>query len=110
MPPATRPDADGRRRSEIPEQQVSAPSPYLLSRYDRQQLYDELWAEPTRTVAARYGISDVALAKVCRELRVPKPPRGYWAKKAAGARVPARPKLPVLQDVKSVKRSRVDSG
>lgn len=35
------------------------------------------------------------LAKVCRKLRVPAPPRGYWAKKAAGHRVaPARlPKL-----------------
>ena len=31
--------------------------------YDRVKLYEEVWAEPVRTVAKRYGVSDVALAK-----------------------------------------------
>ena len=53
-------------------------------RYERAQLYDEVWAEPVRTVAKRYGISDVALAKICRRLSVPVPGRGYWAEKEAG--------------------------
>lgn len=62
---------------------------------DRDALYDAVWAEPATTVAARYGITSTMLAKVCHKLRVPTPPRGYWAKKAAGQRVvPARlPKL-----------------
>lgn len=102
---------DGRRRPQSHEVKPSStspgrakarswlpPSPYLLHKYDREQLYEELWAEPTRTVAARYGITDVGLAKVCHQLRVPKPPRGYWAKKAAGRPVPRRPKLPRLED------------
>jgi hypothetical protein len=65
----------------------------VLARYDRARLYEELWFEPTRRVAARYGVSDAMLWKVCRDLQVPKPPRGYWAKKQAGKPVPRRPKL-----------------
>ena len=45
------------------------------------------------TVAARYGVSSVALAKTCRKLAVPTPPRGYWALKAAG-RTAVKPRLP----------------
>jgi hypothetical protein len=29
--------------------------------YRRQDLYDQVWTEPLRDVARRYGISDVAL-------------------------------------------------
>lgn len=35
-------------------------------------------------VAADFGISDVALKKICDRHRIPSPPRGYWAKKNAG--------------------------
>ncbi|MGF1632107.1 MAG: hypothetical protein ACFCUT_21745 [Kiloniellaceae bacterium] len=38
-------------------------------------------------VAASYGISDVALKKICDKHRIPVPGRGYWAKKAAGKKV-----------------------
>ena len=64
------------------------------SRYDRQRLYDEIWKEPAETVAKRYGVTGVALAKACRLMDIPKPPRGYWAKVAAGAKLPKRPPLP----------------
>jgi hypothetical protein len=50
----------------------------------REALYEEAWATPLTTLAKVYGISDVALAKVCRRLNVPLPGRGYWAKVAAG--------------------------
>src|SRR5437879_8865911 len=59
----------------------------------RSQLYREIWTEPVRTVATRYRISDVALAKLCRRHQVPLPPRGYWARVRAGQR-PKRPRLP----------------
>src|SRR5215510_3455144 len=61
-------------------------------RYEREKLYQEVWAEPMGAVAARYGVSSASLAKVCRKLAVPTPERGYWALKAAG-RPPARPRL-----------------
>ena len=39
--------------------------------YERDKLYEEVWAEPVMKVAERYGVSDVALAKTCRKLNVP---------------------------------------
>jgi hypothetical protein len=38
-------------------------------------------------LAQTYGISGNGLAKVCNRLKIPYPPRGYWAKKAAGKKV-----------------------
>src|SRR5205809_4935972 len=61
----------------------------------REQLYDLVWNEPTRTIAARYGLSDRGLAKICMRLDVPVPGRGFWAKKAAGQEL-WRPRLPPL--------------
>jgi hypothetical protein len=86
----------GRRtlRSESPSPAKLTPARLPPSRYDRQRLYEEVWSEPTQKVAKRYGVSDVAIAKACALLGVPKPPRGYWAKKAAGQKVPNRPLLP----------------
>jgi hypothetical protein len=59
----------------------------------RQELYDLVWAKPMVQVAAELGMSDVGLAKRCRAVSVPVPPRGYWARKKAGQN-PRRPKLP----------------
>jgi len=68
----------------------------LMSRYNREQIYDEIWSEPIQHVAKRYKVSDVALAKVCRKLSIPRPGRGYWAMKTAGKPLPRRPSLPEL--------------
>lgn len=61
-------------------------------RITREDLYAQVWAEPATKVAARYGISSTALAKICRKLRVPTPDRGYWALHAVG-RAPVKPRL-----------------
>jgi hypothetical protein len=68
--------------------------PYVTIRYERDKLYQEVWAEAVTTVAKRYGISDVGLRKVCKKLAVPLPPLGYWAKLAAGSKstIPPLPK------------------
>ena len=63
----------------------------LDSRISREQLYEEVWAEPVTKVAERYGVSGVAVAKWCRKLNVPRPGRGYWAQKSAGHRVKQLP-------------------
>lgn len=52
--------------------------------FTRRAMYDLVWSRPMTKVAEDLGISDVALIKICVEHRVPTPPRGYWAKKAAG--------------------------
>jgi hypothetical protein len=86
----------GRRtlRSESPSSAKLTPARLPPSKYDRQRLYAEVWSEPTQQVAKHYGVSDVAIAKACALLDIPKPPRGYWAKKAAGQKLPNRPPLP----------------
>jgi hypothetical protein len=71
------------------------------TRVQRDTLYVEVWQEPVSVLAEKYGISDVALAKIGRKLNVPLPPRGYWARVRSGYRdtKPALPKLaPGLPD------------
>jgi len=55
--------------------------------FTRLELYNLVWSEPMRDIAARFEISDVGLAKACRNASIPVPPRGYWNKKKAGHRV-----------------------
>ncbi len=50
----------------------------------REELYQHVWETPMSQLAQRYGISGNGLAKICDRLKVPYPPRGWWAKKAAG--------------------------
>lgn len=53
----------------------------------RDELHRRVWETPMSRLAAQYGISGNGLAKICKRLEVPYPPRGYWAKKAAGKSV-----------------------
>jgi hypothetical protein len=62
--------------------------------FTRQDLYDQVWSEPIRTVANRLGVSDVWLKKCCAKADIPVPHRGYWAKRHAGKPV-VRAKLPL---------------
>ena len=60
----------------------------------RQALYEQVWAQPMTKVAKEYGISDVALAKICKKLNVPYPWRGYWRRKETGKAVKQLPLPP----------------
>ena len=42
-------------------------------------------------LAKEFGLSDVALHKICRKHEIPTPPLGYWAKKAHGKPVTNKP-------------------
>jgi hypothetical protein len=70
-------------------------------RWDRNKLYDEIWEKPATQVAKEYGISDVGLGKVCRQLNIPKPARGYWRRKELGLNVLRAP-LPAMETVPRV--------
>ncbi|MGE5574485.1 MAG: hypothetical protein ACM3ZU_15965 [Bacteroidota bacterium] len=59
--------------------------------YDRQTLYEEVWKEPVSVVAQHYEVSDVALHKICKRLKIPVPGRGYWAQYRAGKNVKKAP-------------------
>ena len=52
--------------------------------FQREQLYEEIWSVPILQLAKQYGLSDVGLAKICTKMKIPRPPRGYWAKRSYG--------------------------
>jgi len=62
----------------------------------REELYRVVWAKPGVVLAEEFGISDVGLAKICKRLRVPRPPRGYWRMLEVGRQI-AVPRLPPLR-------------
>lgn len=75
----------------------------------RTALYELVWSEPMTTLAARFGISDVALKKVCTKADIPVPPRGYWAKYRAGrrtTRAPLPPRAPGMDEEIAIGRQR----
>ncbi len=69
---------------------------WKTTRFEREKLFDEVWATPVTKLAKVYGLSDVGLRKICVALDVPLPPRGYWAKLAAGKKIPK----PALHETK----------
>jgi hypothetical protein len=56
----------------------------MAKRISRAELYTLVWSELMKTLATRFGISDVALKKTCARAGIPTPDRGDWAKKEAG--------------------------
>lgn len=68
-----------------------------LSKVTRKELYDLVWSTPGSKLSADFGVSDVAIAKRCGKLGVPRPSRGYWARIEAGHK-PQRPPLPATPE------------
>lgn len=71
----------------------------------REKLYDEIWTGPITKVSKRYGISDSYLVRILKSLNIPRPPRGYWAKVAAGIH-PEKPPLPAANPGDAITWSR----
>ena len=59
----------------------------------RGELYKLVWDTPINQLAKQYGLSDVGFVKHCKRLKVPTPPRGYWARVKSGQK-PRIPRLP----------------
>ncbi len=72
------------------------PNPSSLSELTREQLHELVWSTPVAKLAEQFGVSDVAIAKRCKKLFVPRPGRGYWVKLEFGKEVdrPALPPVP----------------
>jgi len=75
------------------------PDPIRLT---REQLYQAVWETPARKLARSYGISDVALAKICRKHNIPKPGLGHWRLVELGRRSSKTPLPPNGCDVPQV--------
>lgn len=63
----------------------------------RSELYEQVWTVPILNLAKRYGVSNVGLAKICKRNNIPRPARGYWARKEAGYK-DVKPPLPPSDD------------
>jgi len=64
-------------------------------RFDRAALFDRVWSDPVEKLAKEWGLSGRGLAKACRRLQIPVPPRGYWARLQHGQKM-RRPHLAAL--------------
>ena len=53
----------------------------------REELYQHVWTTPINLLSEALGLSDVGLAKTCKQMNVPRPGRGYWARLDAGEQV-----------------------
>jgi hypothetical protein len=76
-----------------------------LDDLSREELYEKVWSKSGIKLSAEFGISDVAIAKRCRKMNIPRPPRGYWAKIEAGQR-PKRSPLPPYSEQALIKKVR----
>lgn len=63
--------------------------------FTRRELYELVWTTPIQKLAEKFGMSDRGLAKLCARHKVPTPPRGYWARVAAGQ----KPKRPLHREI-----------
>lgn len=77
---------------------------YRTIEWDRATLYEAVWEKSAVQLAKEYGISDVALAKICKKLKVPKPGLGYWRRKERGFKVTRTPLPPMTAPPKLVSR------
>jgi len=68
----------------------------------RGELYERIWSTPATKLAKEFGISDVALGKICKKLDIPKPYPGYWQQLAVGRRVHKEKLRPIRQGVPAV--------
>ena len=67
-------------------------------RFERQNLYEQVWEKPMTTLAAEYGLSDVGLRKICKRLSIPLPPQGYHLRMHKGQRPPLPPSKDGLKE------------
>lgn len=63
----------------------------MAREYSRAAFHELVWTKPMTHLAKDFGLSDVALHKICRKHDIPTPPAGWWAKKTAGKTVAITP-------------------
>lgn len=79
----------------------------MWEKYDRDELYRQVWDQPLSRVSEGYGVSAVALGKTCKKLSVPVPGRGHWAKLVHGKEGTKKPPLLKLDNIPVIYRSPV---
>jgi integrase len=59
--------------------------------FRREVLYELVWTMPITEIAQQFGVSNVAIGKLCRRAAIPTPWRGYWPCTSAGQRLERTP-------------------
>jgi len=59
--------------------------------YSREEIYQAVWSEPIRDACKTFGVTEIALAKVCWRMNVPRPKHGYWLRRSIGQELPRKP-------------------
>lgn len=80
--------------TDLSQENESAASNASQEPVTRERLYELVWSEPMLRVGERFGVSSSYMARVCADLRVPRPARGYWAQREFGKALPEAPPLP----------------
>lgn len=81
---------------EVDETSALEPAAKLDGPVTREQLYELVWQEPMLRIGERLGVSSSYMARVCTEMRVPRPAPGYWAQVEFGK----KPNKPPLLDAR----------
>lgn len=81
--------ADSQEISRPVDPKLKTPSPKTVRKTKirwpkREELELLVWKTPRSTLALNLGVSDKAIAKRCKRLGIPQPPRGYWTKLRSG--------------------------
>jgi len=56
-----------------------------------QKLYEAVWKTPLKSLADRWHLPANVLGKLLDKHNIPRPPNGYWTKKAVGKELPIAP-------------------
>lgn len=81
----------------------------MAREYSRAEFHELVWSKPITSLAKDFGLSDVALHKICRKHGIPTPPVGWWAKKTSGKAVAIAP-LPPTENEGRVRIVATDLG
>ena len=72
-----------------------------MEKLTREELFELVWTTPMNKLAARFGVSGVALAKTCARFNIPRPAQGHWQRLALGTAT-EKPQLPPSDDGNSI--------
>src|SRR4051812_6406893 len=67
---------------------------YREVKFERVNLFEQLWAQPVKNIAEFYGVSGAEIKRAAAAMEIPMPPSGHWTKVEFGKGIP-RPRLPV---------------
>ncbi len=71
----------------------------ILAQYNRDELFRKVWSASLPAVAKELGVACTTLIRVCKQLHIPIPPRGYWMQSPMNRAAVQQPALPVVRVV-----------